>query len=68
MFICEKCKTDKLKIICKDNKYYEVCDNCKYEEVIIPTKRKCFNCNGDYDEITPFIPSSCPHCNRTYLD
>lgn len=49
------------------DKQIYICPECGLEQMPKPVKRRCF-CGHEYTEITWFIPSGCPKCNRSFVD
>jgi predicted RNA-binding Zn-ribbon protein involved in translation (DUF1610 family) len=66
MFTCTRCNKNKTTYN-PIGKFFD-CPDCGYIEKATPINRKCFSCGKEYTEFTWFSPSSCPNCNKSFVD
>lgn len=50
-----------------DNKIIR-CNDCGTEYKQEPHKDTCYRCRREYKKYAWWVPSGCPHCNRSFVD
>lgn len=65
-FGCCECKGSYAYYNFKDKEM--ICTECHHIRPINGEEKRCSKCRNVYTEFTWFDPSSCPNCNRSFVD